>query len=341
MSTLATLEVSKRLRPVAPLSDVRKIIKIGERSVGVTIPKEWLPLLGLSVGSSVEVSLGTGYITIKPLNIIQPRPTLTVKLRSSDENVLSRLIIAGYIEGYDMLILDTDRTLARRAFYSVAMRLPGAIAMDGQRFVVKISVDEMNTNVDEVIASMKTTIDMMFDLLMDFFQTGDKTKLEQLIRLDDDLDRLHFLGVRTIKRTSFRNPQDAIDNLIVIKSLEHIGDALDRASSTLLKMGGEISDECKKVFREIFARAAAFTSKAINAFINLNLELATKVLMEREPLFKEVFSLANKCIHTPETLALAHEATVIIYEATEIAEVATAKLIRLSEEKEVKIPGRT
>jgi len=319
------------------LTDVRKIIKIGERSVGITIPKEWLPLLGLSIGSSVEVTLASGYITIKPLSSTQPRPLLSVRIRSDDASTLSRLIIAGYVEGFDMVVVESPRELARKAFYDVAMRLPGAIAMNGMHITVKISVDEMNTNIDEVIASMKTTVDSMFDLLMDFFQTGDKSKLEQVIRLDDDLDRLHFLGVRTIKRTSFRNPQDALDNLIVIKSLEHIGDALDRASNTLLKMGSATNDECKRAFREMFARVASYTSKSINSFMNLNLELAIKVLMERQPIAREIFTLAKGCIYSPETLALVHEATVIIYEAAEIAEVATAKMVRRAEEKEVKV----
>jgi len=320
------------------LTDVRKIIKIGERSVGITIPKEWLPLLGLSIGSSVEVTLASGYITIKPLSSTQPRPLLSVRIRSDDASTLSRLIIAGYVEGFDMVVVESPRELARKAFYDVAMRLPGAIAMNGMHITVKISVDEMNTNIDEVIASMKTTVDSMFDLLMDFFQTGDKSKLEQVIRLDDDLDRLHFLGVRTIKRTSFRNPQDALDNLIVIKSLEHIGDALDRASNTLLKMGSATNDTCKRAFREMFARVASYTSKSINSFMNLNLELAIKVLMERQLIAREIFTLAKGCTYSPETLALVHEATVIIYEAAEIAEVATAKMVRRAEEKEVKVP---
>jgi len=319
------------------LTNVRKIIKIGERSAGITIPKEWLPMLGLSIGSSVEVSLGSGYIMIKPLNVTKPKPLYYVKIRGRDVDTLSRLIIAGYIEGYDMIIVEDSRDIARKAFYSVAMRLPGAIAMDGARFTIKISVDEMNTKVEEVISSMKTTIDTMFDLLMDYFQSGDKTKLEQLIRLDDDLDRLHFLGVRTIKRTSFRNPQDSLDNLIVIKSLEHIGDALDRASSTLLKLGTNFGEECKKRFRDIFARVAAYMSKAINAFMSLNLDLAIRVLTEREPLSRTIFSLASNCAATPETLALIHEATVILYEAAEIAEIATAKMIRHSEERSVEL----
>ncbi len=319
------------------LTDVRKIIKIGERSAGITIPKEWLPLLGLSIGSSVEVSLGSGYIMVRPLSITKTKPLYAVKVRAKDIETLSRLIIAGYIDGYDVIVVENSRDLARKAFYEVAMRLPGTIAMDGPSFTIKVSVDELNTKVEEVITSMKTTIDTMFDLLMDYFQTGDRSRLEQLIKLDDDLDRLHFLGVRTIKRTAFKNPQDALDNMIVIKSLEHIGDALDRASNTLLKLGSSFVEECKTRFRDVFARVAAYTSKSINSFVTMNLDLAIKVLMEREPLSREVFTIPGTCIDTPETMALVHEATVILYEAAEIAEVATARIVRYSEEKNIQV----
>lgn len=317
------------------LSTVRRIIKIGERSVGITIPKEWLPVLGLNIGSNVEVSLGPGFITVKPLNVMQPKALLTVRLKARDIATMARLIIAGYIEGFDSLIVDGDRGSARKAFYAVAMRLPGAIAMNGRQFTIKISVDELNTSVDEVIASMKTTVETMFELLMEYFSTSDASNLEQLLKLDDDLDRLHFLGIRTIKRTAFRSPQDALDKMLVIKSLEHIGDCLDRVSNTLLRIQSKISDECKKVFRDVFAQVSSYVSKAINSYIEGNIDMAIRILMEREDLSKRIFTSSSKCLQAPESMAMAHEATVSVYEAAEIAEVATAKLVRYSEEKSV------
>jgi antitoxin component of MazEF toxin-antitoxin module len=51
----------------AVFTSVRKVIRIGERSIGITIPKEWLPVIGVGVGSSVEVTLGPGYLLVKPL----------------------------------------------------------------------------------------------------------------------------------------------------------------------------------------------------------------------------------------------------------------------------------
>lgn len=312
-------------------SNIRKIIRVGERSIGITIPKEWLNVLGLGIGSNVEVSLGSGYILIKPLTATQHRIIHSIKIKHEDPEALARLIIAGYLEGYDIIVVEEVRDIIRKAFYPIAMRLPGAIAMDGTTFKIKISVDEVNTDLNEVISSMRSALNTMFDFLIDYFNTGDKSKLSEVIHLDDDLDRLHFLGIRTIKRTAFRDPPYSLDYAIVLKSLEHIGDSLDRVSNTLLNISLDAfqnSIECRNVFKDIFAKVSSYVSKSVNAFTTLNVNLAMKVLLGREEISKEILTSIQKCINIHGVLAMSHEAINAVYEAAEIAEVATAKAIR-------------
>jgi phosphate uptake regulator len=314
----------------AVFTSVRKVIRIGERSIGITIPKEWLPVIGVGVGSSVEVTLGPGYLLVKPLSTVHPKITQTIKIKHEDAETLSRLMIASYIEGFDTITVDEVKDVARIAFQKISVRLPGAIAMEGPAFRIKISVDEFNTDLNEVISAMRTTLSMMFDMIIDYFTTGDGKKLEEIIRLDDDLDRLHFLGMRTIKRTAFRDPSQAISNSIVIKSLEHIGDTLDRASTTLLKIGFDAlhtGEKCKAVFKDIFSKVSSYVSKAINSLMSQNISLTMRTLVSREELSREILSSISPCLDIPGVLAIAHEAIVAIYEAAEIAEVATNRAL--------------
>lgn len=316
------------MRPV--FAGVRKVIRIGERSVGITIPKEWLSILGIDLGSSVEIALGPGYLLIKPLSTAYARKMQTIKIKHDDPEVLSRLIIASYIEGFDTVVVEDGKDIARAAFQKTSMRLPGAIALEGPTYRIKISVDEFNTDLNDVINSMKSILLMMFDLIIDYFGSGDKHKLEEILRLDDDLDRLHFLGIRTIKRTAFRDPSQAIDSSIVIKSLEHIGDTLDRASNTLIKIAGDTiisKDICRSIFKDIFSKVSSYISKAINALTSQNLALSMKVLIGREELAKEIMSSVTPCLDAPGVLGLVHEAIVAVYEAAEIAEVATNRVL--------------
>lgn len=311
-------------------TNVRKIIRVGERSVGITIPKEWLSFLNMDIGSSVEVTMGPGYILVRPLTTAQPKVSNIITLKHDDVNQLERLIIASYIEGYDIITIDAPRGRAREVFYKIAMRLPGTIAMNGDTFKIKVSVDELNTDLNDILTSMKTSIGLMFDMLIDYFETGDQEKLKEVVKLDDDLDRFHFLGMRTIRRTAFRNPIAALEYAIIIKSLEHVGDTLDRVSNTFLKTGINIfkHDECRHMLKEMFLKVSSYVSKAINALMMRNMNQAMKVLLQREELAHEILTTATKCIDITGILAISHEAMVATYEAAEIAEVATLSLLR-------------
>ncbi|MEM1683099.1 MAG: phosphate uptake regulator PhoU [Ignisphaera sp.] len=310
--------------------NVRKIIRIGERSVGITIPKEWLNFLNVDIGSSVEVTMGPGYLLVRPLTITQPRIANMITLKHDDMNQLERLIVASYIEGYDIISIDVPRSIAREVFYRIAMRLPGSIAMNGDIFRIKVSVDELNTDLNDILISMRTTISTMFDMLIDYFESGNIEKLKEIIKVDDDLDRFHFLGMRTIKRTSFRDPVTALEYAIIIKSLEHIGDTLDRVSNTFLKTGLNIVkyEKCRQNFKDIFAKVSSYVSKAINSLIMHNMQQAMKVLIQREELSNEILSSASECIDVTGVLAVSHEAMVAVYEAAEIAEIVTLRLLR-------------
>uniref|UniRef100_A0A7C2ZNQ2 Phosphate uptake regulator PhoU n=1 Tax=Ignisphaera aggregans TaxID=334771 RepID=A0A7C2ZNQ2_9CREN len=312
--------------------NVRKVIRVGERSVGITIPKEWLAHLNLDIGSSVEVSLGPGYVLIRPLSpsSTQHKTSNIIALKSSEPDQLERLIIASYIEGYDAIALNVPRNIAREVFYKIAMRLPGTIAMEGEVFKIRISVDELNTDLNDIINSMKTCISSMFDLLIDFFETGDHNKLREITKLDDDLDRFHFLGLRTIRRTSFRDPASAIEYTVIIKSLEHIGDTLDRVSNTFIKTGINVNNygECRHMLKEIFLKVSSYVSKSINSLLASNINQAMKVLLQREELTREILSTATKCIDMTGILAISHEAMVAVYEAAEVAEIASLRHTR-------------
>ena len=46
--------------------EVRKIIRVGERSFGITLPKEWVEWHGLRVGSPIRVLVDRDKITLLP-----------------------------------------------------------------------------------------------------------------------------------------------------------------------------------------------------------------------------------------------------------------------------------
>ena len=59
-----------------PQRENRKIIKIGNTSLGVILPKAWLRYFSLNAGDEIEI-VSNGHIVIKPLVKTPSKPTST------------------------------------------------------------------------------------------------------------------------------------------------------------------------------------------------------------------------------------------------------------------------
>ncbi len=285
----------------------RKLIKIGGRSLGVIIPSEWTRRHGLTAGSQVRLLAENDMLIISLVD----RPKERVKVSGDDVEKLTRDIIAYYVEGVDELEVDT------RHFSTVVTRieskLPGVVAMDtGGVLKLKI-VTKRDIDVEEVINSMYTTVDVMFTLFLKLLRESDREIAAEILRLDDQLDRLYFLALRTVKK-SFAS----YIYTITAKNLEHVGDAIDRATSYYL----QTESRCGEIL-DIFNKVYQYLQVAFAAFRTGDQRQALRALIERPRLEREVLK-----IQCPQATGFAHEAASIVGFAADIAEAAYSKTIK-------------
>ncbi len=306
-------------------TSIRKVIRIGEKSYGLTLPKEWLDRLGIKIGSSVETVIAGDHITIKP--VTGETLSRSIHLEEGDENMLSKLIIASYIEGKDLIAMKGDKNVIRKAFNIVKGKLPGMIFVEkGDSPEIRITADERTINIQEVIKTMKSTAQVMFELIIKYLEDIDQEHLKEILVLDDELDSLHFIGLRSIKRMSAKMPEEAIDLAIALKALEHIGDALDRASTYLLR--AKLSERCSETLKEALRIAYRYFQTSFDALISNNYRLSLEALNERQSNVDAVLDLSKKSACFEELSAVIHEILVIIASSAEASEISISRYIR-------------
>jgi len=304
------------------VSEIRRIIRIGERSVGVTIPKEWLDRLNIDVGDNVKVSTYGRSIVITPIKEVTTAEEVA-EVSSSDPEHLFRIAIALYTEGVDEIVL--SGVPAAFLLPKLESRLPGIVALESDgKFRVRIITKEV-VDVHEIVRSMATLVDAMFQLMSKYFDSGDRTHLEELLRIDDQLDRLHFLSVRSIKKLVHSDPKLAIDQTLVVKNIEHIGDSLDRIAGALLR--GEAGDDCLPRLKRMANMLRDYSLSAINAYLSADQKVALDVLVRRVSTFEEVFRSLSECKNSS---VFVHEFALIIGLASDIAESAYSRYARTS-----------
>lgn len=295
--------------------EVRRIIRVGERSFGITLPKEWVELHGLGVGSPVKIIVDREKITVLPG--AEAGGMKKVLIKGDDVEKIIRDIIAYYIEGAEELDVETGNMSA--VVTRIEGKLPGVVLMEIGGVLKLRIVTKEDINIDEVVRSMYTTVDAMFTLFLQMLSSDKRELAEEILRLDDQLDRLYFFSLRTVKRNIIQRPEHYVDYVITIKNLEHVGDAIDRATNYYLK--NELG--CKEEVISLFKKVYGFLQQAFEAFYNNDASKALAVLISRAALEKE--SLRAIC---PQATAVMHEAASIIGFAADIAEAAYSKCAR-------------
>ena len=292
------------------------MIRIGERSFGVTLPREWVESNQLKVGSPIKILAEANKILILPATA--EGVAVAVSLKEEDVEKALRDVIAYYIEGVDEISIESGNISALVG--KVESRLPGVVALEsGGKLKLRIVTKE-DVDIDEVVRSMYTTVMAMFHLFLDFIKGRDEEDARELLRMDDQLDRLYFLSLRTIKKNIYQNPQGFVDYAIVVKNLEHMGDALDRSTNYLKqnKVG------CHEELVGEFENLQRYAEEAARSFLENRHEGALKVILERESVFKRLLALSS----CEGVAPIMHEAMLITALAADIAEAAYSKFVR-------------
>ncbi len=302
-------------------SEVRKVIRIGEKSVGVTLPREWLLQMGVDVGSPVKLTYRENVINVVPLTE-EGNGRTSVRIQSDNVEQLLRTIIALYIEGVDEIAVsyaNPSDILTR-----IEQKLPGVVSLEDNGSLKLKIITREDISIEEIIRSLYAMVETMFVLFERLLETGDRGYADEIFKLDEQIDRLYFFSLRVIKKRAYNNPQDYIDSTLVIKNIEHVGDALDRAASTVVNT--TMDEACKDTAIQVFRRLRTYALRAISSAIDNKPESLIK-LLQRQQIYNEVAQIS---ICASSAWPLVNEVALLLSLISDIAESAYSKHIRSS-----------
>jgi len=319
--------------------ETRKIIRVGEKSYAITIPKKWASILGLEPGSTVDVIFDkTGIIYIKPRKLKAKAgiPSEVVLKLNECDSIVDKCISGCYIEGHDIVVLEVPPTM--EVLDNISSKLPGVIVVEGEgdKVIVKMAISENIVRFDEVINRMVKVLESMYDHMEEFIEEGSKEDAYKLLKSDDELDRLFFLGLRLAKRSILSKllegdisyAKELLDITLLIRSIEHVGDALDRSVRILLDID---YTPLKNNLLELFRLSRKIILDAIFSCVRINLKMASKVLERRREFKKKIASLRGEVSLTIQ--GVLSELDLIATIAEDIIDIAVSRYVRFLEKK--------
>lgn len=240
--------------------DTRKVLEMGRGTVLISLPKKWAKKNGIVRGSSVAVEeLSERRLMVKPIGEEEgPRSGRETVIEYPMESLsyVTNEVTGAYLMGNNVIRVDGRSVIGRedRAKLKAAVtRLVGLeiVEEDSKRMTMQFLPDPAALDPERIVRRMASLISGM---LRDCAEGArrDKTLLAQVGERDDEIDRLYFLLVRTI-RTATIDPEvaeryglapiECLDYRVLASYLESLGDAVTDFSrrAAEVEFGKEVS----------------------------------------------------------------------------------------------------
>ena len=216
-------------------------------SLYVALPKDWLEKFGLRKGLAVEIFVDNdGFLKIKPLSVTEEHEKIRkVKFTVSDPRGIYNTLIAAYLQGIDIIELRFNKAMERTIRESIERArntLLGLEVMSEEENAITLQVfSSIHGDVKELIRNMSKIARSMYLDVAEALLSQDLSLVNSIRFRDDNLNRLYFYTVRTIRKqlTSSALKENILrltDFRIVAKVIEEIGDEAKHGASIVLEI---------------------------------------------------------------------------------------------------------
>ncbi|MBY8983890.1 MAG: phosphate uptake regulator PhoU [Candidatus Lokiarchaeota archaeon] len=280
----------------------RKVQKTGGSSYTISLPKAWIDKNGIEKNDTLGIlSQPDGNLLITPqikTERIQKIKEIDVE-DFPDDNFLFRVLIGAYIMGFSIIIIKSGKKFEPhirdtiRKFTQIA--IGPEIEEESPNFIkIKDLVNPREMPFEKTIRRMYILAQGMFEDSMNAFKTSNLNLAENVIKSDNEIDRLHYLIMRQVSialsdiilcQKMGVTLEDAVHFQQISRFLERIADHAVKISKKVINLGDSRVDD--KIKGEIEGAS------------NLSIELMNRSL---DAWLQKDINLANECIELIKSL---------------------------------------
>lgn len=278
---------------------IRRLVKAGQASHTISLPKEWLDKHKLKKGDLVYLHEKTDKeLIITPESKPEeqaPAKEITIMVDNKEMSTIGREITSAYINNYNTIVLTgdsmTDKTKDIRKMLhdfvalEVADQTAKSIIAKDLLNLKEISVDKTLRRMDMLVRSM----------IQDSVATIDSPELAQSVVVRDyEVNRAYFLLLRLLK-SAFTNkqvaelfelsPEKVLSYYYLTINLENFADCAKQLVEYLAK------EKKKDKMKTVFGRVEKSYLDVMKAYFTKDRKLADQVALDREALIKEAGEL--------------------------------------------------
>ncbi|MCS7114824.1 MAG: AbrB/MazE/SpoVT family DNA-binding domain-containing protein [Candidatus Bathyarchaeota archaeon] len=295
------------------IEEVRKIQFTGKSTYIVSLPKRWVTSLGLRAGSQIVVSQQDNSLILTPKELDKPSTRnieAAINISSNDHpDMIARAIVSLYLAGYNYIKVRTrdERITAqqRNAIKELTRKkLVGTevIAESPNEIKLQILISYPELSVEDALRRICLISASMHDDAIQALKTLDKNLAQEIINLDDEVDRFSLYIIRQLKAAvqnekilrdiGLSSPRDCLGYRVIVKFVERIADHATKIAENVMHLKEKLGE---KVFQKI-SEMSTFAKSVFDESI--------------KSLFKKDYTLADNVVSKAKTITILEAETI-------------------------------
>jgi len=289
--------------------DTRKVQVTGKSTYIVTIPKKWAVKSRLKSGSPLSILYAEdGSLIIKPPGFKESKKTKKIKTDKKLEH-LKRDIIGLYIVGDHHMVEIQGENLSRdfrEEIKALCTRLVGFELVESSEtaLVIQNYLDSDEFTIEKGIKRMSSIIYLMLDELEQAFGENDRSMCKEIIKRDDDIDRMFTLVSRqyvnrlNLKKASSKDALSLIEAFyyrMAGREIERIGDHITKIA--LHYEYTEIHPDVLLLLAELCGELQTLFMDSIESLRQADNELGNRVLESGEAFDSKLVIAGNMPVY--------------------------------------------
>ena len=319
----------------------RKAIEMGEGTILVSLPKEWVKKNGIKKGDTLSVEeLSARKLMVRPLQGGEGEPKqVTVEYPGEDLSQVTNDVTGAYLLGYDVIRVVGSKVISREdrsGIKETIGRLVGLEIMDedSKRMTMQFLLEPTAIIPERIVLRMSGLLDGMLKDMAEALAKGDSKLLALVGERDDEVDRLYFLLVRATRAAIVRpevaegyglSPVDLIDYRVLATFMESVGDAITELSH---KLHGTVGPkQLAKEYSACVAKLVVMNDLATQGFITRRAGRQRTINKKVNSLAQEVTEKLEKIVKLPtkdgaasaETVAALERVSKLLVDVSDLA----------------------
>lgn len=282
------------------MAEPRKLIRLGNSSFAIALPKDWVEKSGLEKGDDVFIEKNSnGEITVSPEFKKSEEKKIEISLDEKNPEFIKRHLHAAYIKGYNTIAFKGD--IKNKKFLKEILNeyLSFQIIDSNEReTLAKDFFDMKEAKFENFVRRIDNNLREMFEVAISELgkEKISSKMLEELKEIDKEVNKFYFLCSRifikgidnpSVLNILRINGNQLFNNWWISFHLESLGDGL----KYLIKSADKLDLESRNMFRELLIKISKEYIGSMESFYQEDSKKAWSVLEQTQKIRAEIDKL--------------------------------------------------